>query len=253
MVLPILIEAFPPDGDALLSTSAKLITGDMLEEISRADYGMDADAHLAALRAIRDEARLPSPLRWEPKEVLALVRWSQPDDPNWKPGSTGQRGHIMRAFCCSALLRAAADPSNDGFFDGENQTLIQLIDSALFLNRGLPEAAGRFLTWRLPQLRSDDPERPFFAFGLVAIALLLNPRSPKPSDIDALISFVEGAEAEARDLMRVRPPNMIEDSFLAGTFFDQRHSVWRALATRLRLRMSDSERVVGLARRIEAV
>jgi hypothetical protein len=68
----------------------------MLEEISRADYGMDAQAHLAALLPIRDEVRVSAPMPWEPREVLELVRWSQPGDPAWEPGSLGERGHIMR-------------------------------------------------------------------------------------------------------------------------------------------------------------
>jgi hypothetical protein len=249
---PILVEAFPSNADAALAKAAELVTDDMLDEISRADYGMDADAHLAALLPIRNEVRVPAPMPWEPKEVLALVRWSQPEDPAWKPGSTGERGHIMRAFCCAALLRAAAEPENDGYFDGENQTLIQLIESALFLNRELPEAAGSFLTWRIPQLRSDDDERPFFAFGLVALALLLRQPSLAASDIDALVTFVEQAEADVRDPMGVCTPDMFQASFAAGTHHNLRHAAWRALAARLRSRIPDSERVVALTRRIEA-
>jgi hypothetical protein len=156
------------------------------------------------------------------------------------------------AWCCAALLRAAAEPANDGYFDGENQTLIQLIDSALVLNRGLPEAAGSFLTWRLPQLRTGDEERPFFAFGLVALALLFRQPPLTASDIDVLVAFVERAEAGVRDPMSVCTPDMFEGSFLAGTYFKQRHVAWRALAARLRSRVPDSAHVVALARRIEA-
>ena len=144
------------------------------------------------------------------------------------------------------LLRAAAEPSNGRYFYGDNQTLIQLIGSALFLNRGLAEAAGSFLTWRIPQLRSDDPERPFFVFGLVALALLMKQPSLEASALDELIAFVEQAEADACT------PDMLEGSFLATTYYNLRHAAWRALATRLRTSMPDSERVVALARRIEA-
>jgi hypothetical protein len=188
---------------------------------------------------------------WGAKEVLELVRWSQPEDPEWKPGSTGERGHAMRAFCCAALLRAATEPGNEAHFAGENQTLIQLIESALFLNRGLPEAAANFLTWRLPQLRSDDEERPFFAFGLVALTLLLGQRWLAASQIEELVELVERTEAAVRDPMGVCTPDMFEGSFLAATYFNQRHAAWRALAARLRSAMPDSERVVTLARRIE--
>lgn len=250
---PILIEMFPPYADAILAGSGELVTDDMLEEISRADYGMSAEAHLAALLPIRDEVLIPSPMKWEPKEVLSLVRWSQPEDPAWTPGSAGERGHVMRAFCCAALLRAAAEPANVEYFDGENQTLIQLIESTLFLNRGLPGAVGSFLTWRFPRLRADDEERPFFAFGLVALALLVRRDSLAALEIDTLVAFVEQAEAAVRDPMGVCTPDMFEGSFLAGTHFDLRHAAWRSLARRLRSHLPQSERVVALARRIEGM
>src|SRR5262245_2436176 len=107
----------------------------MLREIASADYGMDADAHLDALLRIRDRGEAPAPMNWEPKEVLELIRWSEPEDPNWRPGGTGIRGHVMRAFVCAALLRAAPEPANHGYFDGENQTIAQLLASALVLGR----------------------------------------------------------------------------------------------------------------------
>src|SRR5437667_4516329 len=79
-VPPVLRDAFPPRPDELLARVSALVTDEMLLEISEADYGMDADKHLAALRGIRDLVRLPSPLEWEPVEVLELERWSDPDN-----------------------------------------------------------------------------------------------------------------------------------------------------------------------------
>jgi hypothetical protein len=228
------------------------VTNDMLEEISQADYGMGAEAHLAALVALRDEMHVPAPMPWEPKEVLQLVRWSQPDDPNVQNASTGERGHTIRAFCCAALLRAAAEPANEGYFDGENSTLIQLIESALSLERGLPELAGRFLTWRIPRMRTDDEESPLFAFGLLALAGLIRPQPLVASDVDELVSFVENVEADLRDPTGACTREMFEgSSFLACTNFDLRHAAWRGLAVRLRSAMPDSDRVVALARRVE--
>jgi hypothetical protein len=184
--------------------------------------------------------------------VLELIRWSQPEDPAWKPGSTGEGGHVMRAFCCAALLRAAAEPANDGYFQGENQTLIQLIDSTLVLKGELPQAAGSFLTWRIPLMRFDDEERPFFTFGLVALALLEKRESLSAADVDAMISFIERSEAAVRDPMGVCMPDMFKGSFLAETYFDQCHAAWRALAKQVRLSVPEFERMTALARRIEA-
>jgi hypothetical protein len=67
-----------------------------LERIARADYGMDAHKHLAALRDICATGVLPRELPWEPHEVLALSRWAE-----------GERvDHIERAFCALVLCLA---------------------------------------------------------------------------------------------------------------------------------------------------
>src|ERR1700761_2888417 len=95
---------FSPDPNALLRLVSKHVNESMLNEIAAADYGDKVAEHLAPLRQIRDGRSLRAPMRWEPREVLELIRWSEPDIPDWKPGSSGERGHWMRAFCCSALL-----------------------------------------------------------------------------------------------------------------------------------------------------
>jgi hypothetical protein len=51
-----LLNRFEPDGDVLLRAISAHVTDEMLECISRADYGMDADKHFAALRELRDKS-----------------------------------------------------------------------------------------------------------------------------------------------------------------------------------------------------
>ena len=94
----------------MLSEISKHITDDMLAEIALADYGQDQEKHLAALRRLRDTGTFVKPMHWHPCEVLELMRNSQPDDPSWKPGGSGTRGHWARAFACAALLRAKQEP-----------------------------------------------------------------------------------------------------------------------------------------------
>lgn len=229
---PALAAAFPPSPDALLDLLRPRVDDGMLREIARADYGVDEDAHLAALRGIRDAGEVPAPMAWEPKEVLELIRWSQPEDPDWKPGATGRRGHLMRAFACAALLRAAAEPENDGYFDGENATLAQLVDSALVLGGDVREAAARFLTWRTPRMGVDE-ERPFFAFALLVLAVLLRGgRLPDAALADAA-AWVVAEEAEERTAPCARLPPNAGGWLLGLTLFDARDAVWRALAERL--------------------
>ena len=229
---PELAEAFPPSPDALLDVLRPRVDDGMLREIARADYGMDEDEHLAALLPVRDSGVVPVPMGWEPKEVLELIRWSQPEDPEWKPGATGTRGHLMRAFACAALLRAAAEPANRGYFDGENSTLAQLLDSALVLGADVREAAARFLAWRTPRMEPHE-ERPFFAFGLLVLAALLREGRLPGAALAAAADWVIAEEAEERAAQDPGPPVSSGGWLLGLTPFDMRGTVWRALAGRL--------------------
>lgn len=221
---------FAPDPDALLAWLRPRIDDDMLAEIAAADYGMDADAHLAALRRIRDSGAVLVSLGWEPKEVLELIRWSEPEDPTWRPGSTGERGHLMRAFCCAALIRAAAEPANADTISGENQTVIQLIASALTLEPAAQRAALQLLAWRLLHALGDPEERPFFALGvlLLVVALGLDERGAILCD---LCAWVLAEEAWARARADLGPTS---DAWLLGvTFFSGRDTAWREVGWRV--------------------
>ncbi|WP_428305612.1 hypothetical protein [Lacipirellula sp.] len=126
-----LIERLNPDDSPLFSLACQHVDNSMLREISEADYGMDAKVHFMALRRIK-AGEILAPMEWEPREVLELIRWSEPEDPTHKPGAVGARGHWMRLFACTALIRAGAEPVNEGYFHGEDSTIIQLVDSAMY-------------------------------------------------------------------------------------------------------------------------
>jgi hypothetical protein len=208
------------------------VDDDMLEEISLADYGQDGAEHLHVLRDIRDWGRVPAPIAWVPREVLELFRWSEPEDPEWRPGSPGSRGHLMRAFSCAVLLRAALEPENREFVYGENSTLAQLVSSALVLGPEVQVAAARFLAWRIPTIGPDE-ERPFFAFALLFLAVVL--REGRFAG-DTLTAAAEWVLAEEQEDFQVLYPEMLREGapwLLRLTFFDQRDEVWRSFAERL--------------------
>jgi hypothetical protein len=253
-----LIEAFPPKADWLLARTAGLVTDEMLARISKADYGYESQKNLDALREIRDLGQVPSPLPGVPQEVLELVRWAEPDQPNEKHWFVGERGHIARAFCCAALLRAAADSENDAqiFFENQNDTLIQLIRSAIPLRRELPEAAASFITSRLPNVAETDVLNPFFAFGLVGLALIATPQKFSPRDVDTLAAWLEDVEravlAPASDPMSGFFDEVAFDGgFLTLAYYDQKHGAWQALAAEVRSRFAQSQRLDALMQRIE--
>jgi hypothetical protein len=223
------LEVFAPSRDELLDRVSELVDDSILREISEADYGQDADAHLPYLRRLRDQGELP-PAQWHPREVLELIRWSEPEDPDWKPGSTGRRGHIMRAFASTALLRMGSEPSNRNYFEGENQTLAQLLVSVDVLGAPLPLSTRRFLAWRLPLFTEHDEERPFFILALLLLALDVHPRAPE-SYLQDLLDWLKEDERRVRE-WAVLPKD--SGSWLLGlTHFDLRHRVWKSMALRL--------------------
>ncbi len=167
-----------PTSEELLNLVFKQVDASMLREIAEADYGMDADAHLKALSAIKT-GNVPAQMKWEPKEVLELIRWSEPEDPTWKPGSVGERGHWMRLFSCAVLIRAAAEPENDGYFTGEESTIIQLVDSAMKLGADTSLAALKFLCWRMQFRTLDEWDRPYFAVAILLLSVFLDKYEPQ--------------------------------------------------------------------------
>lgn len=219
----------------LLTLLSPQITDELLSDIAMADYGMDVEQHLAGLRAIR-MGDIPLPLAWEPREVLELVRWSEPDQPasRWDHKGVGRAGHLQRAFACTALLMAAAVPQNRNLLlGGENATLIQLIASLLTLEETMQHAGMRLLGERLLALDLEDGDRPFFALGLLLLAAAL-PKS-EPTQLAELAVWVLAEEARCREyLALVAPWQQRSDRWLLGlTNFNSRHDAWEALTVRL--------------------
>src|SRR5678816_2828387 len=122
------LKAFEPNSDELLDLLLPQIDDLMLREIASADYGQEIERHLVPLKLFRDERVLPV-LDWHPVEVLELIRWSEPEDKNWKPGAEGRYGHFLRAFACAALLRSYEREENRTRWTSFNETAIQLADS----------------------------------------------------------------------------------------------------------------------------
>ncbi len=195
MAAPIFEHLDPADGP-LLQLVRQHVDDLMLREIAEADYGFDVDGHLKALKEIKAGA-IPAPMQWEPREVLELIRWSEPEDPNWSPGSTGERGHWMRLFVCAILLRAAAEPENDGYFDGDDSTIIQLVDSAMKLGNEISIAALQFLCWRMDHRTLTEWDRPYFAIAILMLAVSLD-KSTQPMEDDLIVVAINDETALSR-------------------------------------------------------
>ena len=226
-----LLNRFEPDGDVLLRAISAHITDEMLECISQADYGCDADDHLVALRQLRDTGAFPESPGWVPMEVLQLIRWSEPENPEWKPGRTGEFGHWMRAFSCAAILRAEHEPWNYHYNDGSTcSTTIQLIFSLEALPVDLKHEAARHFAWLLLKSDPEGKNDSIREYGVALFWFALQFR-PQVADAD-LIALAEWTVRRADELKW--DPRVEEFSGLKGMVIGcQKRSGWEIFGVRL--------------------
>jgi len=218
-------ERFPPDERAAVECFRQLLDEGMLREIAEADYSQDVEQHLAALKPLWSGDDFAELHHWFPMEVLELIRWSEPEDNCWKPGSSGIRGHQMRAFCCAVLL----ETSN---FEPEKETLIQFLDSVLVLGVDATEAAGRFLTWKIENLGREE-DRPFFALAIAGALHALDSEMPMAEE-ELLANWVRDEEASEREYLTGYNSDYASAPWLFGlSFNNMRNERWKALICRI--------------------
>jgi hypothetical protein len=179
-----------PTDEPLFALLFQHVDDAMLAEISRADYGYDADIHLEALRRIREGA-IPVPMPWNPGQVLGLTQWTEPDDSTPKDMQIGICGHWIRLFACTVLIRASIELQNYeyktedwNYLDG-NETIVQFLDSALKLNADTSLAALQFLGWRMQYqiqcalLDEDMGNSPCYAVAMLLLCVSVDRCDPE--------------------------------------------------------------------------
>ena len=241
----------PDDGKRSFVDLASALSPEMLEEIARADYGEDLAEHRSALLEIVRSLELPDrrqhPYPWE---VLELIRWSEPDRPDWAPSGRGRRGHVMRAFCSAALLTAAGIPGTWAYFTGEPSSLIQLITSATALGEPHLSSVASLVVWRLANTMVEEIDSLFFMLGLLIVLRSSAAFRVTPEQWSALAAWIDEAELN----VRIENGSEAGDWLLDVGLHDVRHGVWKRLARELFLdgpRGAEviSQRVAGWAKR----
>jgi hypothetical protein len=219
-----LLAPLHPDESALTPLFQAKIDEAMLREIAEADYGWKADECYELLQPIL-KTGVVALNDFNLQEVLELIRWSEPDDPDWSPGGQGPRGHWMRLFACTVLVRLA--PKYPALFDSECDTLAQLISSAIDLGRPVARAAAGMLACRFVAYPGHTENPPFFAFAILLLAAHLGRGEDRGLWLKQLAAWVEDEETRARN-------ETSEDEWLIGlTVIRQREKVWRSLAHRI--------------------
>ena len=167
---------------------------------------------------------------WHPAEVLELIRWSQPENPQWRPGATGERGHWMRAFACAALLKASGDVENESLREDWNETPIQFIDSLRLLGPEFDEPASAFLAWLILKFEADAKAEDlgFLAVGLLWFGLRVQP--PVADDIIIALSEWIAAREQRFALDCGHFTGRLQ---LGSIYGSRRRSAWERLGTAL--------------------
>ncbi|MFC7760252.1 hypothetical protein ACFQY4_21180 [Catellatospora bangladeshensis] len=163
-----LLDALHPDEFPLRERVKEQFDAAMIDHISRADYGHDAERHRRAVSDLLAARTWPGELDWVPLEVLQLTRWSRPELPDGPLPPTGRRGHLMRLFACMALIRMRTP---NGL---PVDTLAPFVASAVELGSPFLDDAVPYLAWcrrHEPGDWRDDPaDLPFLTFALLLLA-----------------------------------------------------------------------------------
>lgn len=227
-VMPaVLTQIFPQDPNALLDDLRSRMNEDHLLVIAKADYETDVEKHLATLLPILRNGDISQVTKWHPLEVLELTRWSEPEDPGWPAND----GHLIRAFCCTVVLRVAVALPN--YEEDLNQTLAQLVTSTDALETILQYKYGQLLTWMMPQLPIYE-ERPFVAFTLGCLAVRFYPPSASEVELADIPAWIVEEEIKHRTSGYYTKPGGYHSLWLLGTtYYSQRHHLWQQIAAGL--------------------
>jgi hypothetical protein len=222
----LLLTKLNPDPDSLLIAISKHVDDSMLKGIAQADYGYDADLNFEQLRKIRDEQVVFAPMPWNPKEVLELTRWTTPNKMRLSPRKLLQL-HRIRAFVCAALLRAMAEPLNEGYFGGDNDTIAPLLESLLVLDLKVQKAAVRFFAWRVQHLSSYDVSvNPFYLLALL-ILFLRTEANIRRIELKTIIDWIYAEVRTAYQVQFYTRYRAKKAQWLTWlTVYNQRHMIW---------------------------
>jgi hypothetical protein len=210
-----ILTSLPCEPGSLHRVLSQHVDDAMLREIASADFGHDVEQHLVPLHQLRDHGIYAGHDATYPFDVLELMRYSEPDQPDWKPGSTGEYGHWMRAFSAMATLRLCVE---NGFHEpsGGNDSLIQLIESLNLPNSQLDVEAAAFTGW----LACKELETPHPCAELqVAAFIWFSAALPRQASDEAIIDMCEW------DLVEIRNMGGYSGSYLKK---------WRELGARMK-------------------
>lgn len=198
------LESIRPADHTLLDWLLARVSRLMVEEIAANDRGEQVEEHLAGIQEQLGSNPPLGLLAWNPREVLELERWGEPDQRYTNRPPTGAYGHTKRLLACAILLRnvgrvrvASRHSDEEIFVDTSASTVIQLVRSALAIGGEVPDLAAQLLRW-VCEAQDHPSFRPFAALGFLLLAAAGNRLAD--GSRAALCAWVLAVEAQCRQL-----------------------------------------------------
>jgi len=218
-----LLKKYESNKNGLLSEISTDVTDEMLDTISKADYGWKSEVCFPILQKIRDTKTTPLKTEFIVGETLSLTQWGEPKTPE---------EHIERLFCSTTLLMLYP---TDGISIGYNEIapLAVFMESIYTFNNSYHKQALSLIIWRMlfeeeyeyqddiDSLLSSSTNE-FYIYTLILL-LILNQKAEE--DVNFLVQMLIEIDKNSRiDGLFVE-----NETFLLGlTNHDYRHNIWKA-------------------------
>lgn len=216
-----------------------------LDAIAGADFAGEFPAHREALEALRVGRReVLAPMGWNPREALALTRWS-------KPSRDNLAGHRQRAFACVGLLVAASLPEDEGRTVSLNETTAAAVDS-LWITAPDEAPALVALLELLIALPGFASEAAHLALGKF---LLLEAKGASASGLVAALDEADRLASDFRslDFSMASPPRGRFGWVFGLTSYNQHRSLWLDLLDQAIARLKTKAACAVVIDRMEAL
>ena len=217
-----LLKKHKPQKNALLEVIAAEVTDQMLDHISKADYGWESEICYPILKEIQQTKTTPLKTEFIVGETLSLTQWEEP--------KTTEK-HIRRLFCSTTLMMLYP---TDGISIGYNEVapLAAFYESVAVLDKKYHKAALALLAWRILYDNEHEYESSIDSllnsttttFYIYTLLLLLILNKEAEDEIKPVVKLLLKMDKNERD-----DGFFIEnDTFLLGlTNHQQRHDVWK--------------------------
>jgi hypothetical protein len=247
---PSFLQAFKPDGDALLRRISAHVDDEALQLIAHQDpVGGDSRhaSFIGALRKLRDggplmrQSDFASRDKFYNQDVTELLRFSCAGEPDTAPNIRwrGARGHWARAFASAVMLRSYADPEILGTAIGNyNEAMIQLIDSVRSLDAGFEAEIMAALAWFIVNSAGDSlldeigPDQRAFA-GVGILSFAADSGKVSLDTVMKLSDWLIAEEQRAFEQWGESVGKFPHHWLFRTTFFDKEREKWMAIGAQL--------------------